>query len=294
MSLDKNGASKFYVRKPFLKQVNSTFHAYRQLIIFLFLCVLTVFILIISISNGAFAQKSRLFLMEILHPIAKIGHAPSEGFRDARSKVGDWVFAYEEVQRLKQENQNFRNREAYYQTIKNENEELRKVLHVAKSNYRQFKTVPVISYPGKPFVRSILLEAGQKQGVESQKALVTLDGLVGRTIESSANLTRGILITDLNSRIPVIIKPSNQHAILVGNNTDMPLLKYLPYSAEIKKGDTVETSGKGGVFPAGIPVGVVDSVSRTDATIKPYVALDSLSFVHVLSYELGEFSSRFR
>ena len=117
---------------------------------------------------------------------------------------------------------------------------------------------------------------------------------MGRTIESSTNLTRGLLITDLNSRIPVIIKPSNQHAILIGDNTDKPLLKYLPYSAELKKGDTVETSGRGGVFPAGIPVGVIESASQGEATVRPYVDLDSLSFVHVLSYELGDFSSRIK
>jgi rod shape-determining protein MreC len=294
LSLDKNGASKFYVRKPFLKQVNSTFHAYRQLILFLFLCIVTIFILVISVSNSLFAQRARLFLMEAMHPIAKLGNAPSEGLRDAKGRVEDWIFAYEELQRTRQENKALKNREAYYKTLKNENTELRKILHVVKSNYRQLKTVPVISYPGKPFIRSILLEAGQRQGIESQKPLVTIDGLVGRTIESSPNLTRGILITDLNSRIPVIIKPSNHHAILVGDNTDTPILKYLPYNAEIKKGEIVETSGKGGLFPAGIPVGTIESVSRTDAKVKPYVALDSLSFVHVLSYELGEFSSRLK
>lgn len=294
MSLDKNGASKFYVRKPFLKQVNSTFHAYRQLILFIFLCIVTIFILVISISSSLFAQKARLFLMEIMHPIAKVANAPAEGIKDAREKVGDWIFAYDKLQELKKENENLKKREAYYQTVKSENAELRRILHVVKSNERQLKTVPVVAYPGKPFVKSILLEAGQNQGIDSQKALITVDGLVGRTIESSTNLTRGLLITDLNSRIPVIIKPSNQHAILIGDNTDKPLLKYLPYSAELKKGDTVETSGRGGVFPAGIPVGVIESASQGEATVRPYVDLDSLSFVHVLSYELGDFSSRIK
>jgi len=292
LSLDKNGASKFYVRKPFLKQVNSTFHAYRQLILFLFLCFVALFILIISISSHVFAQKTRLFLMEMMHPIAKLSNAPSEGIKDAREKVGDWIFAYDHLQALKKENQQLKDREAYYQTLKAENAELRQILHVVKSHERQFKTVPVISYPGKPFVKSILLEAGQQQGIEPQKALITSDGLVGRTIESSPTLTRGLLITDLNSHIPVIVKPSNHHAILIGDNTDKPLLKYLPYNVELKKGDTVETSGKGGVFPSGIPVGVVDSFSDGEATVKPYANLDSLSFVHVLSYKLGEFSSK--
>lgn len=292
MSLDKNGASKFYVRKPFLKQVNSTFHAYRQFILFIFLCIVTIFILVISVSSGSFAQKARLFLMEVMHPLAKVANSPAEGLKSTREKVGDWVFAYDRLQELKQENENLKKRESYYQTLKNENVELRRILHVVRSNERHLKTVPVIAYPGKPFVKSILLEAGQTQGIDSQKALVTVDGLVGRTIESSSNLTRGLLITDLNSRVPVIIKPSNQHAILIGDNTGKPLLKYLPYNIELKKGDIVETSGKGGVFSAGIPVGVIESVSPGEATVRPYVDLDSLSFVHVLSYELGEFSSR--
>lgn len=294
MSLDKNGGPKFYVRKPFLKQVNSTFHAYRQLILFIFLCLFSIFILVISLSNSFFAQRARLFIMEMIHPIARLSHKPTEGLKDARTKVEDWIFAYESLQDLKKQVQFLKDREAYYASLKTQNEQLRKILHVAQSNHHQFKTVPVIAYPGKPFVRGILLGAGQNQGIEAQKALVTTEGLVGRTVESSTSLTRGILITDLNSRIPVIIKPSNQHAILVGDNTNKPVLKYLPYNTSIKAGETVETSGRGGVFPAGVPVGIVESVSGSDATVKPHVALNSLSFVQILSYELGEFSSKFK
>lgn len=292
MSLDKNGSPKFYIRKPFLKQVNSTFHAYRQLIFFLFICITTIFILIISISNNLFAQRSRFFLMELLHPIVQLANAPSRELKDAREKAEDWIFAYENLQKLKMENSRLRNLESYYQRLRSENIKLREILNVVQSKSRTMKTAPIISYPGKPFIKSILLEAGQNQGIEAQRPLITSEGLVGRTIESSPSLTRGLLITDLNSRVPVIIKPANHHAILIGNNTSQPVLKYLPYNVEIKKGNVIETSGKGGVFPAGIPVGVVDSVSPSETTIKPYVDLDSLSFVHILNYELGEFPSK--
>jgi len=293
MSFDKNGA-KFYIRKPFLKQVNSTFHAYKQLILFFFFCFITILILVVAVSNGSFAQKTRLFLMEVLHPIAKISSAPSKGINGAREKAGDWIFAYERLQSLKKENQSLREKESYFRSVENENEELKRILRVSKSQHQKLKTVPVISYPGKPFVKSILLGAGLHQKIEPQRPIIVAEGLVGRTIESSNSLTRALLITDLNSRIPVIIKPSNRHAILVGDNSNKPLLKYLPYDIPLKEGDVVKTSGRGGLFPSGIPIGTIESISKDEAQVKPYANLQSLSFVNILTHELGDFSSKFK
>lgn len=294
MSLDKNNASKFYVRKPFLKQVNSTFHAYKQFILFIFFAISTILILYVSSSNSLFAQKARLIVMEIFHPIARLSHVPSKGVQQTKVKAHDWIFAYAKLQELKETIKNFREREYYIQKIEHENAELRRLLNVTRSYTTRFKTVPIISYPGKPFVKSLLLGAGLKQGIMSQSPLITQEGLVGRTVESSENLTRAILITDLNSRVPIILKPSNKHAILMGTNSTRPVLRYLPYDAGVKKGDIVRTSGRGGVFPAGIPVGVVEKVSAEEATVRPFVKLDSLSFVNILTHELNEFSSKFR
>ena len=294
MSLDKNSASKFYVRKPFLKQVNSTFHAYKQLILFIFFTVTTLFILFISASNTLFAQKARLMVMEALHPIAKISHVPSKGVQQTKEKAHDWIFAYTKLQDLKEKIKVFKARDDYIRQIEHENSELRRLLNVRQSYTGRYKTVPIISYPGKPFVKSLLLAAGQNQGVLAQSPIVTHEGLVGRTVESSENLTRAILITDLNSRVPVILKPSNKHAILMGANSDRPILRYLPYDTKVQKGDVVRTSGKGGVFPAGVPIGTIEDVSGDEATVTPFVKLNSLSFVNILTHELSEFSSKFR
>ena len=189
MSLDKNRPPKFYIRKPFLKQVNSTFHAYKQLILFLFFCILTILILIISASNSTFAQKSRLFFMDMMHPIARLSSSPTKGIKDVREKASDWIFAYEQLQILKEENTKLKKRESYFQKVEHENEELRKILHVTKSQPQRLKTVPVVSYPGKPFIKSMLLGAGLHQKIEPQSPIIVNEGLVGRTIESSNNLT---------------------------------------------------------------------------------------------------------
>lgn len=295
MSLDnKNNASKFYVRKPFLKQVNSTFHAYKQLILFVFFAITTLFILYVAAANSMFAQKARLIVMEIFHPIARLSHVPSKGVQHTKVKAHDWIFAYSKLQTLKQTVKEYKEREYYIQKLEHENAELRRLLNVTRSYTSRFKTVPIISYPGKPFVKSLLLGAGLNQGIMAQSPLVTQEGLVGRTVESSDNLTRALLITDLNSRVPIIIKPSNKHAILMGTNSDYPVLRYLPYGTEIKKGDIIRTSGSGGLFPAGIPVGTVEKVTADEAVVKPFAKLDSLSFVNILTHELNTFSSKFR
>lgn len=294
MSFQKNNASKFYVRKPFLKQVNSTFHAYKQLILFIVFMVLAAFILFVSISGSRVAQKTRLMIMEVLHPIARLSHAPSRGVQTTTQKVDDWIFAYKKLQVLRDKLRSFQEKENYIQQIEHENYELKRLLRVTRSYTARYKTVPIISYPGKPFVKSVLLGAGLRQGIVSQSPLVAQEGLVGRTIESSDNLTRAILITDLNSRVPVIVKPHNCHGILMGTNDEKPILRYLPYEANLKKGDIIRTSGRGGVFPAGIPVGTVEDTARNEVTVKPFVKLDSLSFISVLTHEISEFSSKFR
>ncbi|UNM06103.1 MAG: rod shape-determining protein MreC [Holosporaceae bacterium] len=240
-----------------------------------------------------FAQKARLIVMEIFHPIARLSHVPSKGVQHTKVKAHDWIFAYSKLQTLKQTVKEYKEREYYIQKLEHENAELRRLLNVTEAIHHVLKQ-SLSSHTQKTFVKSLLLGQGLNQGIMAQSPLVTQEGLVGRTVESSDNLTRALLITDLNSRVPIIIKPSNKHAILMGTNSDYPVLRYLPYGTEIKKGDIIRTSGSGGLFPAGIPVGTVEKVTADEAVVKPFAKLDSLSFVNILTHELNTFSSKFR
>ena len=89
--------------------------------------------------------------------------------------------------------------------------------------------------------------------------MAVLDGenFIGRIVDVNFFSSRVLLVTDLNSKIPVLIEPSGYHAILSGRGTNEPTLEYLPKNHKVQSGDKVYTSGKEGIFVPGIPIGKV-------------------------------------
>lgn len=94
-----------------------------------------------------------------------------------------------------------------------------------------------------------------------------------------------LLLTDLNSRIPVVIEPAHYKAVLAGDNTDWPKLEYLAAQSAVSAGDRVVTSGDGGLIPAGLPVGLVIQTSAGDLRVQTFSDRGRLDFVRVLQYE---------
>src|SRR5207244_4520586 len=94
---------------------------------------------------------------------------------------------------------------------------------------------------------------------------------------------RVLLLNDINSRVPVIAERTGEKSILIGNNSDMPTLSYLTADSKIKTGDRVITSGDGGVFPEGIPVGVVTS-AHGGFKVQPYVDATQISYISVIDF----------
>ena len=93
----------------------------------------------------------------------------------------------------------------------------------------------------------------------------------------------------MNSRIPVVVEHSRESAILAGDNTNNPQLQFLPIDADIKVGSRIITSGQGGVFPPGIAVGLISSISTDRILIQPYADWDRLEYVTILDYLLPGF-----
>jgi rod shape-determining protein MreC len=96
-----------------------------------------------------------------------------------------------------------------------------------------------------------------------------------------------LLITDLNSRIPVTIESTHVPAVLAGDNSERPRLIYLQSGTGAKIGDRIVTSGEGGVFPPGVPVGVVAAIDAAGPRVEPYVQLSQLGYVLVVDYGLA-------
>src|SRR3546814_497584 len=103
---------------------------------------------------------------------------------------------------------------------------------------------------------------------------------------SDLRSARILLINDLNSRIPVLVEPSRERAVLAGDNSSRPRLVYLDVSAEIGTGDRVVTSGQGGVLPPGIPVGIVSTIGESGIRVAPFAKWSNLEYVRLMDYGL--------
>lgn len=140
----------------------------------------------------------------------------------------------------------------------------------------------VLADSGSPFRQSVLLNVGARDGILDGWAVMDGLGLVGRISGVGDSTSRVILLTDSNSRIPVTIEPSGQHALLEGDNTAVPPLDFVENPDLVRPGDQVVSSGDGGLFPAGLLVGQV--AEGPDRRLKVRLAADyeRLDFLRVL------------
>ncbi len=175
-----------------------------------------------------------------------------------------------------------------------ENASLRAHLHVAPDPESRQVMVRVIGDPAGGFVESLMLAAGTSSGLEKGQPAVTAIGepgtqdagaLVGRIVQTGDSSARLLLVTDVNSRIPVLLEQSHIHAILGGDDTDRPQLLYLPPGSSVSVGERVVTSGNDHLMPPGIAVGVVVGNDENGIRVAPLADLSRIDFVTILKYE---------
>ncbi len=140
----------------------------------------------------------------------------------------------------------------------------------------------VLADSGSPFRQSVLLNVGARDGIIDGWATMDGIGLVGRISGVGQKTSRVILLTDSNSRVPIVVQPSGQKAVLSGDNGDLPPLEFLEDQSKVRPGDQVFSSGDGEVFPAGLLIGSV--VLGTDKRLRVALAADyqRLEFLRVL------------
>ncbi len=172
--------------------------------------------------------------------------------------------------------------------LEQENAKLRDLNNVSLDPQLTFVTGTVMADSGSPFRQSVLLNVGERDGIVDGWPTMDGIGLVGRISGVGSRTARVILLTDSSSRIPVIVQPSGQRAILTGDNTKYPLLDFLENRDAVRPGDQVVTAGDGGLFPADLLVGRV--AEGTDGRLRLSLAADyaRLEFVRVLRSPLTE------
>jgi rod shape-determining protein MreC len=187
--------------------------------------------------------------------------------------------------RLREQNERLLEWQSVARQLALENAALRQLLSAeVEDEHPTAVTARVVADAGGPFVQTVIVNAGADQGVAKGMAAVNERGLVGRVIEVGRRSARVLLLTDFNSRVPVMVEPSRDQAILAGDNSREPGLVFLPLNPRLSVGDRVVTSGRGGVLPPGLAVGVVSRIGEDKVAVAPLVDWDRLAYLRLLEY----------
>jgi rod shape-determining protein MreC len=259
-----------------------------QRIIFPLLVVLSALMIILGKADQVALESLRNPAMDTAAPLLDLLSRPAALFDTALDRAYGFLAAYRENARLTQENERLLGWQQAALKLGAENAQLRELLKLTPEPSISYVTARVIASSGGAFVRSFMVDAGRENGVARGQAAITGDGLVGRVSEAGTRAARILLITDLNSRVPVIVQGSRQRAVLAGDNSERPSLRYLEADSAIRIGDRIVTSGEGGIFPPGLPVGVVAALDGGLARIEPYAELSRVDYLRLVDYGLAD------
>ena len=217
-------------------------------------------------------------------PVGSALSAPVRWTGDGVDYVRGYFFAVSENRQLKAKLAQAHTTQDQLEAMQVENARLRAVLGISTNPPLPHIAAETISDSHGPFANTRLANAGADQGVTEGNPVISEHGLVGRIVGVSKRVSRVLLLTDAESRTPVLLVRTNGRAILSGDGGESPKLDYLRTAMGVKEGDRVLTSGDGGVFPRGLPVGTV--VRGLDGGW--HVALDSdaapIDFVQILLF----------
>ncbi|MCD6075426.1 MAG: mreC, partial [Rhodospirillales bacterium] len=166
------------------------------------------------------------------------------------------------------------------------NAALSKLLQVVPEAQASYISARVIASARGTYSNSIVLNAGSIHGVRKGQAVLGDAGFIGRIADVSSHAARVLLLTDVSSRVPVILESTRARALLVGGNVNRPRLVFVTPGTRITPSERIVTSGDGGAFPPGLPVGAVASVTDSTIEVQLFADYDRLEFVRIGDFGL--------
>ena len=250
----------------------------------LFLILAAFALMLLSKAETSAIEKVSNVVVDIFAPLMDGLSQPAAAISDAVSAVRQLANIHAENDRLRRENARLLAWQETSRRLMAQNQALMSLLEYKPDPRAKYIAARVIGDSGGAFVRSMLINSGRRDGLTKGQAAMTGHGLAGRVTSVGLRSARILLITDINSRVPVIVQASRDRAILAGDNSQLPRLVFLPSNESVNSGDIVVTSGHGGIFPAGLPVGRVIRSDDRVVRVNPFVRFEKLEFVRVIDY----------
>ncbi|MBV9548748.1 MAG: rod shape-determining protein MreC [Alphaproteobacteria bacterium] len=219
--------------------------------------VLAVVLVLVGKAQSGLFDHARARITDAMAPLLEDVRAPLDGVQRWMSSIGNIFSVYSENLRLKEENARLRQWRNTSVVLEGRLQHYEALLHAVPDQKLHAALARVVGRTSHPFLRTMILDAGSDDGAKAGQAVMDEKGMVGRLFLTGKHTSWVILLTDINSRVPVTVAPGSVQAILAGDNSAAPKLDLLLSTAKVKPGDQVVSSGDGGLLPPALPIGTV-------------------------------------
>ena len=270
------------VRSAFLKKEN------KQKFSLIALILLTITILTLGKFNFKAIDYLKISLKEVAYRSSFIVSVPENLVKDFYQKTKTHFSIYDENIQLKKDLKKQLSKSYNIEFILAENKRLKETID--DLDYFSDEIVAKVLLDTKsPFLHSVIVNKGSKDKVIIGMAVLDGDYLVGKVVDVTYSTSRVLLLTDLNSKIPVDILPNNIRSILSGTGQESGIIQYVKIENVIENQSKVFTSGAGDIFKPGIAIGEISKVTgNLDLTVNFYSDFSQLRFVKLVSYKKEE------
>ena len=251
------------------------------------LVVLSIILISIETIEAKPFNYFRSFIKDTIYRGSLVVSAPFKIFDSFADYIDKHLNLYSNYDELKKENNKLKNNISESDFLEFENAQLRKLIEEQVSSSSDLLSARVMIDKQSPYLNSFIINIGSNKNIKNGMAVLDGKNFVGRIVDVNFFSSRVLLVSDLNSKIPVIVEPSGHHAILSGRGTNKPILEYLPENYTIQDGDKVYTSGKEGIFSPGIPIGEI-KIEKDAINTALFSDLSQITFINI---KLGKLNS---
>ena len=266
------------IRSAFLKKANKQRFSLIGLIFF------SIALILFSKINLPFTNYLNIGLNEIVYRSSFIISFPEKKILQFKDIIKDHYILYDNYDEIKNELEKLKSEKLEIIFLEEENKRLKKTIDEYIYNSEEL-VAKVLIDKDSPFLKSIIVNKGSKDSVKLGMAVLDGNYLVGKIVEVNYSTSRALMISDLNSKIPVSIEPGNIQSILSGTGKRNGKIEYVESEILIDDGSIVYTSGSGNIFKSGIPIGIFNKNENTFEEVKFFSKLTQLTFVKLVSFE---------
>ena len=269
------------IRSAFLKRGNQQRFSLIALILF------SIFIIVLGKYNFKGVNFLKLSIKEVVYRTTFIVSVPENFVISSYQTINDHFSLYSNYKNLKKDYESLKATKLNADFLKSENEALKSKIDDVSTQSSELLAKVIIDKKS-PFLRSVIVNRGSKDNVILGMAVLDEKFLVGKVIEVNYSTSRVLLLSDLNSKIPVSIEPNGVQSILSGSGSNFGEIQYIKEDYQLDSDFEIFTSGSGGIFRSGIPIGktILNAGSGLDTIkVKFHSDFSQLRLVKIVSFE---------